>query len=533
MKIKIFFSAIASFFEKEVKRVFFFFRRVIISLNPKEKRILIVLLAFFLLLWVARFYALLTQKAPDRPQAGGIYKEATWGELKTLNPFFATSQVEKDISSILFLKLIDLNDKGEWQGVLLNKFKVGENEAILEFRDKVYWHNGDLVTADDFIFTVNIFKTLKSFDLWQKTWRDVSVKKVSSKKIILTYPNRGLLLLNLRFPLLPRNVLKDKDLSKIQVFEFNIEPIGNGPYQFESIETEGMKKIVTLNKFPNFYKNIYIEKMQFYIDYSLSEAVKTFKSTSFSGLAQMPLEEIPNIKDKRVAEHPLALPQYTALFYNLGKAPFDNKETRQMLDMAINRDQIVSNLNFVKKTVLPLSLSAIKDTANFDPVRANNFLAPKFKDKEFALSYPDSYIYSKTAELLKVQFSKAGFKVKLDPVPDLVLWSRLQKSDFEMVLWSESVGNALDLSRWYSTNKLNFSGFSSSEIDERLATAQNEEAKIEIARLIRDEFPASFLYSAPYIWASCNLHGVGDNHSGEESSDRFRNINSWYLIQKK
>ncbi|MDD3773892.1 MAG: ABC transporter substrate-binding protein, partial [Patescibacteria group bacterium] len=474
-----------------------------------------------------------SQKVAEAPRAGGTYKEATWGDLKTLNPFFASSQAEKDISSILFLKLIDVNDQGKWQGVLLDKFEVGENEAILEFRDKVYWHNGDPVTTDDFIFTIDVFKTVKSFSLWQKTWQDISVEKVSNKKVVLTYPNKGLLLLNLRFPLLPQKILKENDLSKIQVFEFNIKPIGNGPYQFESIETEGTKKIVTLTKFDQFYKEIYIEKMQFFVDYSLTEAVKTFKGTSFSGLVQMPLEEIPNIKDRRVAEHPLALPQYTALFYNQKKSPLDDKETRQMMDAAINRDQIVSNVQFVQKTVLPLPAGMTKDKAIFDQVKAKEILTPKFKDKELKLSYPDSYIYAKTAELLKAQFSKVGVKIKLDPAPELLLWSRLQKGDFEIALWSESVGKALDLSRWYSSNQLNFSSFSSSDIDERLATAQNEEAKIEIARLIRDEFPASFLYSAPYVWASRNLRGVGDKHSGEESSDRFRNLSSWYLVQTK
>ncbi|MDD3773806.1 MAG: hypothetical protein PHW50_00765, partial [Patescibacteria group bacterium] len=101
MKIKIFFSSIAAFFKKEAKRVSFFFRRVVLSLDPKEKRILTVLLIIFLMLWVARFYSLFSQKVAEAPRAGGTYKEATWGDLKTLNPFFASSQAEKDISSIL------------------------------------------------------------------------------------------------------------------------------------------------------------------------------------------------------------------------------------------------------------------------------------------------------------------------------------------------------------------------------------------------------------------------------------------------
>jgi peptide/nickel transport system substrate-binding protein len=533
MKIKLIFKSIGEFFQKEVNRISFFLRRIILGLTNKERRILLILLALLIILLVARFYNLLTQKSPDKPKAGGIYKEATFGDVKTLNPFFAQSQVEKDVSSILFLKLIDLDNQGKWHGVLLSNFKVEQNQASLEIKKDAYWDNGDSVTADDFIFTVNLFKNVKSFSLWQQTWKDISVTKVSDKKVTLTYPDNGLAYKNLRFPLLPSRLLADKDLSKIQVFEFNIQPVGDGSFMFGSLDVQEGQRIITLKSNPKSFNKPYIDELQFIVNYSLDQAVNTFESTSFSGLVQMPIEEIPNLKDKRIAEHPLYLPSYTALFYNLKKAPFDNLDTRTMLDMAINRDQIVLNLKYVKKTVLPLPSGIVNDTATFDPAKSKNYLQSRFAKQSFKLSYPDSYIYAQSAQQIVGQFSKVGVKVVLDPQPELTLWYNLQQGNYQMALWSETVGNDLDLSRWYSTNELNFFGFSVPEIDDKIAAAQNKDDSIVIARLIHDQYPASFLYTAPYIWASRSLRGVNDKQIGEESSDRFKNIAAWYLVQPK
>jgi ABC-type transport system substrate-binding protein len=533
MSINKFLGSIKDFLQKEANRVSFFFRRGFASLDFKEKRILIVLSAIFVLLLVAQFYNLLVQRNLDTPRSGGVYKEATWGTIKSLNPFFATSQVEKDVSSILFLKLIDLNDQGKWQGVLLSKFTVGTNSADLQIRKDAYWDNGDPVTADDFIFTVDLFKTSKSFSPWQPIWKNVVITKVSDKEVKLTYPDNSLAYKNLRFPLLPQKVLSGMDLSKIQVFAFNIDPIGDGSFKFGSLGNDSGQTIITLNGNPYSFQKPYIDQMQFYVYYSLDQAVSTFKTTSFSGLAQMPIEDIPSIKDKRVSQHLLNLPQYTALFYNLKKAPLNDQTTRQMLDLAINRNQIISSLGYVNKTTLPLPSGIVNQNVSYDSKKAKSFLQPKLSTKQFTLSYPDNYLYQQTAQLLQGQLAQAGVKVNLDAEPELTLWSKMQQGNFDMVLWSESVGNALDLSSWYSTSQFNFSGFSEADVDNAIANAQTRDDSIAIAKMIAGYYPASFLYSEPYVWSSRNLQGVGNNQLGEESSDRFRDLASWYLIQNK
>ncbi len=514
-------------------RALFFWRRLWAGLSSKEKRLIGVLLVLFVVFWIVRAVELANLLSPERPVYGGVYKEVTFGEIRSLNPFFAESRAEKDIARILFLYLADYDEKGKIQGELLKSFRLGETQGELVLRSDMFWHDGIKVSADDIVFTFSLFKKVKALELWGKAWEGVKVKKVADNKVVLRYSKEVKVEpKNLRFPLLPAHLLKGKDLSKLRGFNFNLKPTGNGPFRFKAIQRlKTGDLVVRLVSFERFPFKPYLDEIQFVVKPSLQEANLAFRSFPFSGLSQVLLSQANSIKDKKTTFRSVSLPQYTAVFYNLKNDKFKSTEVRQALDKAIDRKQIIQKIEFVKLTTLPLPAGAGKIKAKFAPKEAEKVL--RSKSLVISLLYVDSSPYREAAQLVADFWRRVGVKVDLVPADEFSLTDRLFAGDFEAVLWGETVGIGWDLTRWYSESRLNFSGFASRKVDEMLVKAKSKEDKVKVAEAIAQEYPASFLFSVPYVWATRGIKGVSLTLQGEQPADRFRDLSHWYVAAAK
>lgn len=519
--------------KKTILKVLFFWYRLLASLTLKERKIITVLLLLFVVFCLARGVELLGELKPETPVYGGVYKEVSFGKVENFNPFFAESRVEKDVARILFLYLVDYNDKGELEGQILDSFKFGESQGEIVFRSNIYWHDGVEVGPDDFLFTLSLFKKVKALSLWGRTWEKIKAKKVSENKIVLSYSQENKIEPKiLRFPVLPAHLLKDKDLSRLQGFNFNLEPVGNGPFKFKGIQRlKTGDLIVKLVCFERSLSKSYLKEIQFVVKPSVEEAGFAFKSSPFLGLGQMLLSEAKELEDKKTTVHLVSLSQYTAVFYNLKVEKFKDIKIREALDKAIDREKISKDIPFIESTTLPLPAGAKKPKNEFSLSSARSVLANK--KLEIDLLCSDSYPYQKAASLIADFWDKAGVKVRVYPMDENSLAQRVFGGDFEAVLWAESIGRDWDLNKWHSQSELNFSGFSSEKVDRLLVEAKNKESKIQIAETIASEYPASFLFSVPYIWATRGVSGASLVLRGDQPSDRFREVSQWYLAVAK
>jgi len=518
--------------QKFFQRSCFLVKRVFLSLTKKEKRILILLCILFIAALWGRIYQLLITNKPTGPTEGGVYKEVSFGEIDSFNPFFADSRIEKDVAGIIFLNLVDYDDKGEIKGVLIDKFVFSKNKAELKFKDNLYWHDGVPLSTDDFIFTIKIFKEVKSLSLWGNIWKDVKIEKLSDKKIKLEFNENSLSPKNLCFPILPSHLLKDKDINKIQGFSFNLNPIGNGPFKFKKIRyLVSGEKVVVLERFTKFPKTPRLSSIEITAEVDQDRALWKYKNYPFSGVSQVPLEKVEEISNAKNELHRIYFPQYTALFYNLKRKKFEDLEVRKALDMAIDRKNIYKTFSLAKPTSLPLPGGAKKEEVYYNPKQSKKILSSK--NLELELSFVNKNIYELTAKEVAKNWGEVGVKVKLAPLDEASLSQKIFSKDFDVVLWSETIGGEWVLDRWTSSSQLNFSGFSFEDIDEKILEAHTKEEKIKVAEAIKEKYPASFLFSIPYVWSTRNIEGLPLNMMGEDPTNRFGNIEDWYLSSLK
>ena len=91
---------------------------------------------------------------------GGTYSEGIVGEVKNLNPFFASSDPEKSFAKLAFASLYDVDTSGKINTELADSVFTNNNflDFNLKIRQDAEWSDGKKITADDVIFTVNLLK---------------------------------------------------------------------------------------------------------------------------------------------------------------------------------------------------------------------------------------------------------------------------------------------------------------------------------------------------------------------------------------
>src|SRR5688572_14290193 len=121
-------------------------------------QILIAVLTALIVFGLLGSFAL-SSAATTRPLQGRVFVEGVVGAPQQLNPLAQgtdTSQAERDIAALLFEGLTRIDEYGQAQPALAERWTVGENNQVFTFtlRPDRTWHDGAPVTADDVLYTV-------------------------------------------------------------------------------------------------------------------------------------------------------------------------------------------------------------------------------------------------------------------------------------------------------------------------------------------------------------------------------------------
>ena len=88
--------------------------------------------------------------------SGGKIQEGVVGVPTTLNPLYAKTQVERDISSLLYSGLTKPDGKGWITNDLSEEVDISEDGTVYTFtlREDISFHDGTPITSKDVLFTL-------------------------------------------------------------------------------------------------------------------------------------------------------------------------------------------------------------------------------------------------------------------------------------------------------------------------------------------------------------------------------------------
>ena len=322
-------------------------------LSPKERRIVIICALFLVLNVLFLGIVFFKKHIVSIPLSGGSYTEGLVGSPKYINPLYASNRdVDIDISSLIFSSLFKYNEKGVLVGDLAESWTKSEDgkEYSIVLKKNVVWHNGEKLSADDVVFTVQAIKNPKFRSPLKSSFSGFDVEKVDDYTVKFKLSQAYAPFLNLlTFGVLPRSIWGVVTPESATLAEFNLKPIGSGPYKFKSLikNKNGEVKEYILEVNEAYYgAKPFVSTVSFKFYFDSNSAIKALNDNSVDGISYLPFNDRKNLfaKSSLVFNY-LYQPQLEAVFFNKkNNELLAEKNIRLALDQAINRQAIIDEV---------------------------------------------------------------------------------------------------------------------------------------------------------------------------------------------
>ena len=555
-------------------------------LTKTERVFLGVLLILFLSSVLALAWQVNIGSMVEVPVAGGSLREGLIGAPRFINPLLAETNTDRDLVALVYSGLLRVGTDGDLLPDLAQSYTVSEDGKEYNFilKSGLTWHDGEPLTVDDIVFTVNQLKNPLIRSPLRINWDGVEVSKVSSHEITfkLVQPY-SLFLDSLTIGILPSHLWENVAPEAFHFSPYNVESIGSGPYKIA-------KQWQDKNNLPTAYEFVPFN------NFALGRPKINKLFTNFYPSEELlvdayengMIDSLSSISPKRLAEFKTAstqiltepLPRVFGVFFNQNQAEiFTDQKVREALDSVIDRDELVSRVfsNYAVAADRPLpnlAESEGEDTTAAEteaPTKDKQQLAEdtltkqgwkkdevsgtwkkKFNGVEktlsFTLSTADTVELAETAEYLKEAWGKLGIPVEVAVSDASTLrQNKIRLRDYDTLLFGLIVGRKPDLySFWHSSQRLdpglNVAMYANITVDQLLdkvkTTNPLEKEKIDeenrkAADIIAGETPAVFLYSPKFIYLLPNYIENAKLPPLNYPSERFASIYQWHVATEK
>jgi peptide/nickel transport system substrate-binding protein len=496
------------------------------------------------------------------PASGGSYREGIVGQPAFVNPVVAKSAADKSLARLLFASTADLASSIETveQGKLVK----------IHLKDGMRWSDGQEITSDDIIFTVESIQNPDTASPLAPAWQGVQMVRVSKLEVDFKLPTAYVFFEdNVRIlrPI-PKHLFSEIPPANWKLSDYNLKPVTSGPYSFvaRNVNPDGFVEWYRLRANPAAKEPALIETLDLVFARNEAELVKGFNTGTIDGFFMTDPAATEDVQRPYQEVH-FHAPTYYAVFWNeTANSALGQPGTRTALEAAINREQLIKEVAgehgeiatdplspaFLPPLAIPTSTPSAAEILEKSGWKKNaeGILEKEVKKAhiplEFTLTVPDSPTLIKTAEFLKARWEEVGARVEIEKVPlrDL-LDGALKNRTYEALLFGNTITRSGDLySFWHSSERLypglNLALYQSSKADQlimEIRSLTDEKKRLEkmdeLRRLIASDHAALFLYSpiSAYVTAK-DVRGI-EGSTISDPSDRFSGVSSWYTTTER
>lgn len=516
-------------------------------------------------------FASLYAYLPKTPVSGGTYEEGVVGKIEQLNPLFSpTNSAEQAAVSLIFSGLTKKDGSRNTVSDLAEKWEISPDGKSYTFhlKSNVLWHDGQRLTSDDIVFTVNTVQNPDSRSPLLEVWKGVEASSPDENTVVfkLSQPFAPFIA-NTDLPILPRHMLEAVPARNLKVAEFNKKPIGTGPFKFEELMQIREYQELTLDKNEVYYEGEpYLSRLVIKTYENEAKMLEGYAKKEILGVEHLLLGEskqkqkLPNLKTYEVA-----IPEYDVLYFNLRKGLTKEKVIREAILLAVDRNKIREDVfageaTVIYSPILPGYLGynpKLKSAPNIASAKEKLAVAGFVPDADGILKKGDTRLSlnlyttndeqkTKEAESILEMLKMIGMEVKIEKMPmGALIQGHIRPRDFDMLLVSQNLGADPDLYPfWHSSQVndpgLNFSGFSDRRVDKYLEMGRsNSDPKIRSEKyaaatdIIWGEVPAVFLVRPSWLYGvSRDVKGIID-YQLIDPKNRFWDIEKWYILERR
>ncbi|WP_332898784.1 ABC transporter substrate-binding protein [Haladaptatus sp. CMSO5] len=386
------------------------------------------------------------------PQSGGTLN---WGgsvPVQTLDPHLESAAASARVLENITEGLLTVDWEYNLQPDLAKSWETSEDNTKLTFelREGVKFHNGEEMTSADVLASLERVANGKQY-LAHGYFENVDSMKAPDDytfEITLTEPFAPFLA---RMATSEMHVVPEAQAQQDQIKE----PIGTGPFQFESMEIESE---FVMTKFEDYWgEPALLDKV---VKKEVSDAsvrLQSFQAGELDFINDVPPKDVQSVKSQSNTRFETTFPK--ALVYmglNCNREPFDDKHARLALDFAIDKAEVA------EAALYGTGKPAATPAAPGSPWE-NTDLEPRPKDLEKAKehlsqsAYPDGYTATfkipepyaaqvTAAKIIQDSVSEIGINLEIQKIPwSLWLSDVYSKQDFQattssyLALWYPDV----------------------------------------------------------------------------------------------
>lgn len=498
------------------------------------------------------------------PQEGGTVTIGVVGEPVGFISTHSSDVPSSDIENFVYDQLVQIDEEIEIQPSLATDWDISDDGLTytINIVEDVYFHDGEPLTAEDVAFTYNIFideeytgprasafVNVESVEALDDTTVEFQLSDIDAR-----------LLANLGYGILPEHILGDVPATELEEHEQARNPIGSGPFVFEEWEDGQYIQLAANEDYWDGRPIIDRITMSVVGDQNAAMAqleagdidITTIPATDFSTAEAWDEEGLIDLQST------LGF-QYNYMGFNTDRDMFGDKETRQAITHAIDREAIIGQVGqgqgeVAHGPVSPLSWAYTDDMPRFeyDVDRARELLEEAGWEEgsdgtlerdgerfEFTLATnAGNQIREDIAVIIQSMLNEVG----IDVTPEYVEWGAFLDQiqppnwDFDAVILGWGLATDPDpTALWHSReyeqgqNNVNYRNDEVDElIDQNVSIVDPEErAEVlqEIFAMIAEDQPYTFLYYPN------DLKAIPTNLEGFVHHPRinFYRAHEWYL----
>ncbi len=477
------------------------------------------------LLLSAGVVAMQPQDAMAEPQSGGTVQLAVTPEPPSLMLGLFQNGPTQMIAGNIYESLLRYDTDLTPQPSLAESWEISDDQLVYTFklREGVVWHDGEPFTADDVIFSLDVFLR-EVHPRWRPTVdaQVASIEKTGDYEVTITL-NEPFEPIMLSFevgttPMIPAHIYEGTDYRNNPM---NSTPIGTGPMKFVEWDS-GSYVHLTRNEDYYLEGRPYIDEVYYrFIPDAASRAV-AFETGTIDVLTGGSVEifDVPRLEQQDnvcvTTDGWELFAPHAWLGLNVREGILADQTFRQAMMHAIDRefarDVVWSGFGTVANS--PISSRTLFHSTDlpeydFDPDRARELIAETDYDGETLelLVLPYGETWTRWAEATRQNLEDVGINVNL-VTTDVAGWSeRVGSFNFQMThnFLYQYGDPALGVSRSYVSSNIvqgnpfsNVMGYANEEVDRLFAEAAN--APSEDRPALYQQVQEILVEELPVLW---------------------------------
>jgi peptide/nickel transport system substrate-binding protein len=436
---------------------------------------------------------------------------------------------------LVFLPLVAWNRHGELEGRLAQSWEHSPDYRAwkIRLRDGVRWHDGVPVTAHDVKFTIELFRASTPASFQLEIIDDLTYSLTCVEKALWGTP------LDDWTVYYPKHLLERNPPNDFYSWDFWTRPIGNGPYRHVGTVPGTMMQFEVNADYA--WDKPRIERVVLKLaGDSKATGIPELVSGGVDAVADPSRIDVQTLaRDSRFRTYNHVYNDLmNVLFWNHRNELFRDPNVRRALTLAIDRRELLQVLNFPADTPLVDSLFSsrqlrrrdLPEPIPHDPALAGRLLDAAGWDKRNSdgLRERDGRPFTFTAlnasdrsdpragVYVQAQLRRLGIKVNLDTRGGT--FQRVIAGDYQAAFhimftdWTPDTGPFGNGAPRF----LHAAGYRSSRLEELASELRSafdpdreDQLYLELAKLFREDVPATFLYPDVYTTvASARVRGM-------------------------